>query len=413
MIKKLTIKNFKAIQDMTIEFTPLTVLIGGNSCGKTTVLQALDFLHTAAIRDLPEYLREKGWVFEDLKSKTGDEQESLPIVFISEYQFIINDTVKTLSWDLSIDMDKSNWIIREKIEIVNENQIIIFRGDNAEETFPSAFKKFSLQSSLLKYYEPADTEKEIIELKLFLGASTNFGLLSPEKIRLGKNPGVIGNIGNSGEWLSAFVHNLNEEEKKELEQIVSDFFDIKIKLATSESISGIALSINEKYPKKELAVDAWHTSDGFLRIIALSAIVFQRLILRHGTSDAGIKLKYDGKYTHRGYTECNKGMILLDEIEDGINPYCSQKTVALLRKIIATTKRQVIVTTHSPVILNDFSYEEIIFLWKADDGFVHCKKMFSTEQMKEALDFLNPGEVWENFGKEVILQKLDVPKENK
>jgi predicted ATP-dependent endonuclease of OLD family len=39
MLKTLTIRNFKAIVDMTIEFTPLTVLIGGNACGKSTVLQ--------------------------------------------------------------------------------------------------------------------------------------------------------------------------------------------------------------------------------------------------------------------------------------------------------------------------------------------------------------------------------------
>jgi predicted ATPase len=67
MLKKLMIKNFKAIQNMTIEFTPLTVLIGGNSCGKSTVLQALDFLRSAAARDIPEYLREKGWTFEEIK----------------------------------------------------------------------------------------------------------------------------------------------------------------------------------------------------------------------------------------------------------------------------------------------------------------------------------------------------------
>ncbi|MCL2763413.1 MAG: ATP-binding protein, partial [Treponema sp.] len=69
MLKKLTIRNFKAIQDVTIEFTPLTVLIGENSCGKSTVLQAIDFLRSAASRDIPEYLREKGWSFTELLSQ--------------------------------------------------------------------------------------------------------------------------------------------------------------------------------------------------------------------------------------------------------------------------------------------------------------------------------------------------------
>ena len=43
MIKKLTVKNFKVISNLSIDFTPLTVLIGENSCGKSTILQALDF----------------------------------------------------------------------------------------------------------------------------------------------------------------------------------------------------------------------------------------------------------------------------------------------------------------------------------------------------------------------------------
>ena len=53
MLKKLTIRNFKAIHDMTIAFSPLTVLIGENAAGKSTVLQAIDFLRSAASRDIP------------------------------------------------------------------------------------------------------------------------------------------------------------------------------------------------------------------------------------------------------------------------------------------------------------------------------------------------------------------------
>ena len=410
MLKKLTIKNFKAIQDMTMEFTPLTVLIGANSCGKTTILQALDFLRTAATRDLPEYLRERDWSFEELKSKTRDSQES-PIEFISEFRFKIDNEIKTLLWDFSVDMDKTGWKIKETIKNTNDDKLIIFRGNNPEETFPSNFKQFSLQSSLLKYIDPNDGEKEIKELKSFLGSSTYYGLLSPDAIRLGKKTGSVGNIGNGGERLSAFIHRLNEYDRCELEKIVSDFLGIKIKIRTTETGANLTLFINEKYTEKELVIDAWHSSDGFLRIIALVAISFERLILRHGKSDGGIKMKYDGTYTHRGYVECNNGMILLDEIENGINPYLTKKTVDLLRGIIEATERQIIITTHSPVILNDFSPEEIVFLWKTDDGSVHCKKMFSTEEMKFLLDALNPGEVWINLQKDEILEMLSVGKE--
>jgi len=409
MLKKITIKNFKAIQDMTVEFTPLTVLIGANSCGKTTILQALDFLNNAATRDIPEYLREQDWLLDDLKSKTGDGPEN-PIEFISEFEFKIDNEIKTIIWDFSVDLDETGWKIKEKMKI---NDGLWSRlGRKPEESDPNGFKLL-FQSSMLKYYDPTDAEKELKALKSFLASSTYYGLLSPDTIRLGKKSGLVGNIGNGGERLSSFIHRLNETDKNNLEKIVSDFLGTEIKIKTTETGSNVELFINEKYSDKELTVDAWHSSDGFLRIIALAAISFERLILRHGNSDGGIKLKFDGTYTRRGYTECNNGMILLDEIENGINPYLTEKAVDLLRRIIETTERQIIITTHSPVILNDFLSEEIVFLWKKYDGSVHCKKMFSTEQMREALEFLNPGEIWENFGKEAILQKLRIHEDKK
>jgi hypothetical protein len=58
------------------------------------------------------------------------------------------------------------------------------------------------------------------------------------------------------------------------------------------------------------------------------------------------------------------------------------------------------------VILNDFKPEEIVFLWKDKNGAVHSRKFFATEEMREALDFLNPGEIWFNYGKDAILRKL-------
>jgi predicted ATPase len=395
---------------MTIEFTPLTVLIGANSCGKTTILQALDFLLSAAKRDIPEYLRERDWTFEELKSKTGDSQEK-PIVFISEFQFTIDNEIITLVWDFSVDTNKAGWKIKEKTKI-NDGKPWNHFAIEVIDGRPGMKPKLLCQASMLKYIEPP--EKEIKKLKEFLVSSTYYGLLSPNTIRLGKrSSGLVGNIGNAGEWLSTFIHRLNEDDKNTLEKIVSDFLEIDIRIKTIETGASVALFINEKYIGKELEVDAWHSSDGFLRIIALAAITFERQILKHGESDGGTEIKADGSYKFSGYTDCNNGMILLDEIENGINPHLTEKAVDLLRRIIETTERQVIITTHSPVILNDFSPEEIVYLWKKNDGSVHCKKMFSTEQMREALEFLNPGEIWENFGKDAILQKLQIYEDNK
>ena len=159
MLKKLTIRNFKAIQDLVIEFTPLTVLIGENACGKSSILQALDFLRSTAFRDIPEYLREKGWSFEELKSQLNDGY-SKSIEFVSIFEF----AGETISWFLQIDKEKSNWLINEKIENLSTNEVY-FSGNNTNKEImtagapdayagsPKAFAQaINFQASWLKYW---------------------------------------------------------------------------------------------------------------------------------------------------------------------------------------------------------------------------------------------------------------------
>ena len=42
MIKELKLKRFKKFEDTTVSLMPFTILMGENSCGKTTILQAIN-----------------------------------------------------------------------------------------------------------------------------------------------------------------------------------------------------------------------------------------------------------------------------------------------------------------------------------------------------------------------------------
>ena len=45
MLTKIKVKNFRSIRDETeIELAPITILVGGNSCGKTSVIEAIEYL---------------------------------------------------------------------------------------------------------------------------------------------------------------------------------------------------------------------------------------------------------------------------------------------------------------------------------------------------------------------------------
>ncbi|RLE62584.1 MAG: hypothetical protein DRJ47_10440, partial [Thermoprotei archaeon] len=45
MIKKVTLRNFRGIAKGEIDLEPLTILVGPNNSGKTTILEALLLAH--------------------------------------------------------------------------------------------------------------------------------------------------------------------------------------------------------------------------------------------------------------------------------------------------------------------------------------------------------------------------------
>jgi predicted ATPase len=389
MLKQLTIRNFKAIRDMTIDFTPLTVLIGGNSCGKTTVLQALDFLRSAATRDIPEYLRERGWDFDDLKSQFTDMKKS-PIEFITIWEITVNGKSVMIEWLLAVDF-QAHWIIKEKI-IRRSDEAVILSYHIDDKDFPLFLSNINIQSSAIK--SVAGTSKNTDELDcLFqlLSESIYFDAISPEKIRNGLNLSDASNIGIGGSTLAAYIQSMSNEHREKLNKLSSDIVGFLIEIQTITTGKRIELSIKERTLNKTVAISSQHISDGLLRIIAFAAISLEVI-------------------DHRGL---QNGMILLDEIENGINPFITEKVIGLLQSIISNAGRQVVITTHSPIILNDVDCDDIIFLWKDESSAIRCKKLFAIEELRESLEFLNPGDAWMNIRQEDLMKKLKYTNEGK
>ena len=74
MIKSIHIDNFKALNNATIDFTPLTVLIGDNSVGKTTVLQAVAFLKYCCNATFDKFLDERKLTVSEICSKFSNKK---------------------------------------------------------------------------------------------------------------------------------------------------------------------------------------------------------------------------------------------------------------------------------------------------------------------------------------------------
>lgn len=97
---------------------------------------------------------------------------------------------------------------------------------------------------------------------------------------------------------------------------------------------------------------------------------------------------------------------MLDELENGINPHIADKMVRDLIERSKSKQRQIIVTTHSSVMLDYFPEDSIVFVWRNGDGVVHNQVLFSNPDIHERLEYMYPGEVWFNMDEKEIIQKL-------
>ena len=69
MIEEIAAKNFKSLGDFKLKLEPFTCLIGMNGAGKTSILQAIDFMSQLMVGRIDDWLEMREWVSGDLVSK--------------------------------------------------------------------------------------------------------------------------------------------------------------------------------------------------------------------------------------------------------------------------------------------------------------------------------------------------------
>ena len=99
MIKSLYIDNFKALNDFSMDLDPFTVVVGNNMSGKSTVLQALDFLSNIVKEDFTVFLDRRGWKVADIKSQM---QKSQKMTFACDLELMVEGEMVSVQWKIEI-----------------------------------------------------------------------------------------------------------------------------------------------------------------------------------------------------------------------------------------------------------------------------------------------------------------------
>jgi ABC-type multidrug transport system ATPase subunit len=86
--------------------------------------------------------------------------------------------------------------------------------------------------------------------------------------------------------------------------------------------------------------------------------------------------------------------LLFDEIENGINP----ELVEFVMNTLVRASCQILVTTHSPMILNyledEVARKGVIYIYKTRNGYTESIPFFSIPSLSKKLEVMGPGEAF-------------------
>ncbi|WP_140196755.1 AAA family ATPase, partial [Vibrio parahaemolyticus] len=232
---------------------------------------------------------------------------------------------------------------------------------------------FAYQGSILSQLRENQLPRELVAFKTFFNELNALDMLSPEMLRDQHISGKT--LGAGGKMLSSFISNMTKEEKANLVATLKELYPslVKVDATVQKSAGTVRLEIEEKFGEKIIKTEARHINDGLLRFMAIFAQLTKK-----------------------------QSALLLDEIENGVNPELIEKLVDSL--VEANT--QVIVTTHSPMILNymedDVARAGVVYLYKNAQGATQAIRLFDIPSMQRKLKFMGPGEAYED----TILENL-------
>jgi predicted ATPase len=101
-----------------------------------------------------------------------------------------------------------------------------------------------------------------------------------------------------------------------------------------------------------------------------------------------------------------QSFLLLDEIENGINP----ELIEFLMDTLVGACPQILITTHSPMVLNyledDIAIKGVVYLYKEQNGATQAVHLFNIPSMREKLTVMGPGEVYDDTSLTQLLEEI-------
>ena len=365
------IQNFKAITDTNIiQFTPLTAIIGNNGSGKSSLIEALATFQMLVEGGLESAMQPwKG--FENIwnKSRTAilnPSPNKAGVQFFSPpMSFSISGKMQhTYQAETVISLNERKQVLFVHEHVIQSN-VFKFARDAAGRLTKSRNTKADLP---LKQVAP---DRSFFPMVYDCGIS-QWQFLALQPGRMGdlvyrRRTGGRVRLAADGSNLADYLREFSELDIPgfnafvEAMQVVLPFAkDLRPVEVDSSWEKKIMLEMKEA----RFSVPAWLLSTGTLRIASLLAV------LRHPEPPP---------------------LIIVEEIENGLDPRTIHLLVEEMRNVVESGRSQIILTSHSPYLLDLLELSQIIVVERDGTGAPQFKRPADDRSLKDWREKFSPG----------------------
>lgn len=366
-IEQLHVRNYRVLKNVTLEkMTPLTVLIGTNGSGKSTVFDALAFVAECFSDGLRKAWERRGR-FCHMRSRDQDG----PIVI--EIQYRENPDTPLITYHLEIDEQNKVPVVKQEFMRWKPNHCdsyfnfldyqygrgSIVVGNNPESNGTIVERHLSASDVLaVNTLGMLAENPRVAALRQFIN-SWHISCFSADAARGYPDAGAEMHLSPSGNNLPNVIQYLQEQHPERLLQIFE--------------------TMRRRIPIIDIAkVDV--LSDNRLMLL-FSDTSFSTPMLSRFVSDGTIKMLV---YLTMLYDPEPQQLIGIENVESYLHPRLLPELAEDFQ--MAAERTQLIVTTHSPFFINQLPPDNVWIFFRGDDGYTMTRRVVDMRGIPAFLD---------------------------
>lgn len=376
MITQFHVANYKALRDVTLDLTPIHVLIGPNGSGKSSILEAFELLSYSvktSHTDITDFWP-SGTILKKLrmdliglialgckleeKGRYGEHRFKIDLTDEIGSSIYNPESLNSLDGKLLTSHQNEHDHMQVRLSILR----------NTIETVPKEMSEYvhrALSSLSIHRWNP-----HFLRMPVILSGENRFKL------------------DRFGFGLAQCLDDLLGADRSQFDKLENEFLDMFPEFGGIQLVSEAAY----QWP----ASSSGNPLPNAITGISGKGIHFK---LANGKTIRAADVS-DGTLIILGYLTLlhlpnPPRVMLIEEPENGIHPQRIKEIINLLRKLIQNhPETQILMTTHSPYLLDEFRPEEVTICSKAADGAVSVTPLSKVPSVKKQLDVFSLGEIW-------------------